>query len=671
MGQGDAVRIKLALDLGDDRVDLGLQNLGDLAHHLLLGLVVPGDGSGDLIHGLVVSVLDGLGDVETEIIAGIILVLHQAVAVELQIQHHIVAAGEGLGLGGGLRVGGGSEDQLNTGGEVGIGDVSASGLGLDPLIHLLGDGGAQVLGDLGLVALQGGVAVLADLDGGVGDAIHGDVDVAADVGAVAVMEVGPQRLALALHLVQHLGLDLAQGLVGENDAALLLHRVLDAGEEALHILGGGSGVDAVDEVGGELGGLLDDGDHLAFIHADGSLHLYLTGVNRGIAGGEVGGHMADAHHTVDGVLDLLELAVGQIAVLGVHVLHGLDDGPLQGIILIVHLIHGGQDSVAHQVIGVDRRRVLLPDRVQGQATVGGGQRDGAAGGVLRLGSSGSSAARPAQEGVALAGGNGAAHGEGPADGRGVGLGLGRGSAGTAVGVIGQGISIIGGLLAGTAGAAAAVALLHGLGAVNQAGQTVDHSRHMGAGRQGLGTEGAVGIAVDQAPDLALLHGVHGVSGDLCPVGQGGRAALFGHGHVVLIRVVVQVTLNDGAHLGAGDGVVGGELAVALAFHDLLGRRPVDGAGAPGARLHVGKRALAVVYLRTVKPGQNHHEHRAGHVPVRREGRVGGAEEVAFRGHIVYVLIAPAVPADIREIVRVNRQRCGRQGKDEAQCQQST
>lgn len=80
----------------------------------------------------------------------------------------------------------------------------------------------------------------ADLDGGVGLTVEFDRHIAADIVALAVVEVRPQGLALGLELINDLRLDLAQGLVGQNDAGLALNSSLDAGKEAVNIIGSGA-----------------------------------------------------------------------------------------------------------------------------------------------------------------------------------------------------------------------------------------------------------------------------------------------------------------------------------------------------------------------------------------------------------------------------------------------
>ena len=171
--------------------------------------------------------------------------------------------------------------------------------------------------------------------------------------------------------------------------------------------------------------------------------------------------------------------------------------------------------------------------------------------------------------------------------------------------------------------------------------------------------------------LALLDRGERPRGDRALVDHDGDGTGLGQSHLPCLAIKVEVTLDHGAHLRAGDGIVRGELAVAHAVHDPVGGRPVDGISVPLAGSHIGECALAAITLRTVETEQDRDEHRTGHVIRGGKGLVRDAVEVTLRRHIVYELVVPVGSADVREIVSFFRQRCGHQGKDDAQCQQST
>ena len=171
--------------------------------------------------------------------------------------------------------------------------------------------------------------------------------------------------------------------------------------------------------------------------------------------------------------------------------------------------------------------------------------------------------------------------------------------------------------------------------------------------------------------LALLDRGERIRGDRALVDHDGDGAGLGQSHLPGLAIEVEVTLDHGAHLRAGDGIVRGELAVAHAVYDLVGSRPVDGRGVPFTGSHINESALAAVALRTVETEQDRDEHRTGHVLRGGEGLVRDAVEVTLRRHKVYEFVVPVGSADVREIVSFFRQRCGHQGKDDAQCQQST
>ena len=171
--------------------------------------------------------------------------------------------------------------------------------------------------------------------------------------------------------------------------------------------------------------------------------------------------------------------------------------------------------------------------------------------------------------------------------------------------------------------------------------------------------------------LALLDRGERIRGDRALVDHDGDGAGLGQSHLPSLAIEVEVTLDHGAHLRTGDGIVRGKLAVAHTIHDPVGGRPVDGIGVPLAGSHIGECALAAITLCTVETEQDRDKHRTGHVLRGGEGRLCGAVEVTLRRHIVYELVVPVGSADVREIVSFFRQRCGHQGKDDAQCQQST
>ena len=482
------------------------------------------------------------------------------------------------------------------------------------------------------------------------------------------MEVRPQALALFLEKVDDLRLDLAQGLVGEHDAGLGLDSVLNAGQETVDIVGGGLARGAGDDRVGDLVRLLDGGNDLAVLHLEsdvpGDLALGLV-----VAGGEVCLHILDLDHVVDNVLDLLELRIRQVLVVLVDLINGADNGVLHGVESVVHLLDGLENGIADEVLGNDHGRLRLPDGVQGDNGIGSGQRDGAASGVCR--SRGGLFRRPAQEVVAVARG-GSGHGEAVSgarrrhgDGR-------RTVQRTAVGVKIQGIGVgshrgIHRRIHGRRNARGVIRLR----VLHEVRHTVDHRCHLRTGGQIVRAERTVLKAVDQAVTLALLDRGERIRGDRALVDHDGERAALGQSHLPGLAIEVEVTLDHGAHLRTGDGIVRGELAVAHAVYDPVGSRPVDGISVPLAGSHINESALAAVALRTVETEQDRDEHRTGHVIRGGEGLVRDAVEVTLRRHIVYELVVPVGSADVREIVSFFRQRCGHQGKDDAQCQQST
>ena len=396
------------------------------------------------------------------------------------------------------------------------------------------------------------------------------------------MEVCPQGLALGLELIDDLRLDRAQGLVGKNDAGLALNSSLDAGKEAINIIGSGLARDAAaDQSIGDLARLIDHGNGLAFLHVQSNIPDDLAG--RLVVAGEFHAHIIDLDHGVDSVLDLLELCSRQEVVFAVDLINGADDGALHLGESGVHLIDGVGNSLADMVLGIDLR-------------------------------------------------------------------FGR---------------------AGTATAAAATGGIRRLGVLNEVGHAVDHRCHVRAGRKRVRTERTILEAVDQAVTLALLDGVNRVGRNCVLVRHSGDRTGLGQRHLVALLIVVEVTVDNRTHLRTGDGCVRGKRTVSLAFHDLVGSRPVDRGGAPCAGRHIRERTLAAVALRTVETGQDHDEHRTGHIPLGREGRFRSTAEITLRRYIVYIIVEPVGSADVREIVSLCRQRCGHQGKDDAQCQQST
>ena len=484
------------------------------------------------------------------------------------------------------------------------------------------------------------------------------------------MEVRPQALALFLEKVDDLRLDLLQGLVGEHDAGLGLDSVLNAGQETVDIVGSGLARGAGDDRVGKLVRLLDGGDDLTVLHLEsdvpGDLALGLV-----VAGGEVCLHVLDLDHVVDNVLDLLELRVRQVLVVLVDLINGVDNSLLHGAESVVDLLDGLENGIADQVIGNDHGRLSLPDRVQGDNGIVSGQRDGAVRGVRR--SRGGLFRRPAQEVVAVAGG-GSAHGEAVSgarrrrgDGR-------RTDQRAAVGVKIQGIGVGShrGIHRGVHRAAGINARgVIRLRVLHEERHAVDHRCHLRTGGQFVGTERAILKAVDQAVTLALLDRGERIRGDRVLIDHDGDGAGLGQSHLPCLLIEGEVTLDHGAHLRTGDGIVRGKLAVAHTIHDPVGSRPVDGIGVPLAGSHIGECALAAITLRTVETEQDRDEHRTGHVVRGGEGLVRDAVEVTLRRHIVYELVVPVGSADVREIVSFFRQRCGHQGKDDAQCQQST
>ena len=672
VSQGDIVFLQRRLDLLIDLGETRLHFLLDLGDDLILGAVGIGELRGDLVEAVVISLLDVLADVETQIVLiALVLVLEQTVAVELRRHDELIVVGVSVGLRLDVRVGSGSEVDLQVDIEGEIIRVGGA-LRLHLLVDLLGDGSAKLLDDLGLGGGERG-AVCADLNGGVGLAVEHNVHIAADIVALAVVEVRPQALALGLELIDDLRLDLLQGLVGEHDAGLGLDSVLNAGQETVDIVRSGLARGAGDDRVGELVRLLDGGDDLAVLDLEsdvpGDLALGLV-----VAGGKVCLHVLNLDHVVDNVLDLLELRVRQVLVVLVDLINGVDNSLLHGVESVVHLLDGLENGIADQVLGNDHGRFRLPDGVQGDNGIGSGQRDGAAGGVCR--GRGASVSRPAQEGVTVAGG-GSGHGEAVSgarrrhgDGR-------RTVQRAAVGVKIQGIGVGShrGVHRGihrrrhsAAGNARGVIRLR---ALHEVRQTVNHRCHLRTGRQIVRAERAVLKAVDQAVTLALLDRGERIRGDRALVDHNGDGAGLGQSHLPGLAIEVEVTLDHGAHLRAGDGIVRGELAVAHAVYDLVGSRPVDGRGVPFTGSHINESALAAVALRTVETEQDRDEHRTGHVLRGGEGLVRDAVEVTLRRHKVYEFVVPVGSADVREIVSFFRQRCGHQGKDDAQCQQST
>ena len=617
--QRDVVLGKRFRDLSVEGGDLILQTLLGLSDDLILGAVGIGELRGDLVEAVVISLLDVLADVETQIVLiALVLVLEQTVAVELRRHDELIVVGVIVGLRLDVRVGRVIKVDLQVDRESEIVGVGGA-LRLHLLVDLLGDGSAKLLDDLGLGGGERGAA-FADLNGGVGLAVEHNVHIAADIVALAVVEVRPQALALFLEKVDDLRLDLAQGLVGEHDAGLGLDSVLNAGQETVDIVRSGLARGAGDDRVGKLVRLLDGGDDLTVLHLEsdvpGDLALGLV-----VAGGEVCLHILDLDHVIDNVLDLLELRVRQVLVVLVDLINGVDNSLLHGAESVVDLLDGLENGIADQVIGNDHGRLSLPDRVQGDNGIVSGQRDGAVRGVRR--SRGGLFRRPAQEVVAVAGG-GSAHGEAVSgarrrrgDGR-------RTDQRAAVGVKIQGIGVgshrgihRGGHRAAGINARGVIRLR----VLHEERHAVDHRCHLRTGGQFVGTERAILKAVDQAVTLALLDRGERIRGDRVLIDHDGDGAGLGQSHLPCLLIEGEVTLDHGAHLRTGDGIVRGKLAVAHTIHDPVGGRPVDGIGVPLAGSHIGECALAAITLCTVETEQDRDKHRTGHVLRGGEGRL--------------------------------------------------
>ena len=619
VSQGDIVFLQRRLDL---RIDLGetrLHFLLDLGDDLILGAVGIGELRGDLVEAVVISLLDVLADVETQIVLiALVLVLEQTVAVERRRHDELIVVGVSVGLRLDVRVGRVIKVDLQVDIEGEIIRVG-SALRLHLLVDLLGDGSAKLLDDLGLGGGERGAA-FADLNGGVGLAVEHNVHIAADIVALAVVEVRPQALALGLELIDDLRLDLAQGLVGQHDAGLGLDSVLNTGQETVDIVGSGLARGAGDDRVGKLVRLLDGGDDLAVLHLEsdvpGDLALGLV-----VAGGEVCLHVLDLDHVVDNVLDLLELCIRQVLVVLVDRFNGADNGALHVAESVVDLLDGLENGIADQVIGNDHGSLRLPDRVQGDNGIVSGQRDGAVRGVRR--SRGGLFRRPAQEVVAVAGG-GSGHGEAVSGARRrLGDG-GRTDQRAAVGVKIQGIGVGGHRGIHRGGHRAAGINARGvirLRVLHEVRHTVDHRCHLRTGGQFVGTERAILKAVDQAVTLALLDRGERIRGDRILIDHDGDRTGLGQSHLPCLLIEGEVTLDHGAHLRTGDGIVRGKLAVAHTIHDSVGSRPVDGIGVPLAGSHIGECALAAITLCTVETEQNRDKHRTGHVLRGGEGRL--------------------------------------------------
>ena len=436
------------------------------------------------------------------------------------------------------------------------------------------------------------------------------------------MEVRPQALALVLEKVDDLRLDLAQGLVGQHDAGLGLDSVLNAGQETVDIVRSGLARVAGDDRVGDLVRLLDNGNGLAFLHVQSNVPDDLTG--RHVVAGDLQLHILDLDHGLDNVLDLLELRIRQVLVVLVDLINGVDNGVLHVAESVVDLLDGLANGIADQVTGNDHGRVRLPDGVQGDDRSGSGQRDGAVRGIRR--GRGRLILRPAQEGVAFARG-GSGHGEAVSGARRrLGDG-GRTVQRAAVGVKIQGVGVGGhrgihrrihGRRHSAAGNARGVIRL---GALHEVRHTVDHRCHLRTGGQFVGTERAVLKAVDQAVTLALLDRGERIRGDRVLIDHDGDGAGLGQSHLPCLLIEGEVTLDHGAHLRTGDGIVRGKLAVAHTIHDPVGSRPVNGIGVPLAGSHIGECALAAITLRTVEAEQDRDKHRTGHVLRGGEGRL--------------------------------------------------
>ena len=657
--QRDVVLGKRFRDLFVEGGDLLLETLLRLSDDLILVAVGIGVLFGDLFEAPVVSVLNRVGDVETQIVLiTLVLVLQQTVAVERRLHDELIVVGVSVGLRCNVRVVRVIKVDLQVDIELELVGVGGA-LRLHLLVDLLGDGSAKLLGDLGLAALEGGVAV-ADIDGGVGLTVEHDFHIAADIVALAVVEVRPQVLAFLLEKVDDLRLDRLQGLAGEIDAGLVLDGVLNAGQETVDLRGSGRARFAGDDRVGDLVRLLDGGDDLAVIHVQSDVPDDLA-LSLGVTG-EVRRHVPDIDHAVDNVLDLLELRVRQVVVGAVVRFNGADNGALHVAESVVGLLDGLENGIADQVIGNDHGSLRLPDREQGDVRR---HVNACAGdhGAAR-------ARRPALELLTLRSSEGAlgqrvvAADDGDI----------RHRAGAAVRVKAHGVGghrgIHRGIHGGIHGRIHARGVIR-LRALHEVRHTVDHRCHLRTGGQFVGTERAILKAVDQAVTLALLDRGERIRGDRVLIDHDGDGAGLGQSHLPCLLIEGEVTLDHGAHLRTGDGIVRGKLAVAHTIHDPVGGRPVDGIGVPLAGSHIGECALAAITLCTVETEQDRDEHRTGHVVRGGEGLVRDAVEVTLRRHIVYELVVPVGSADVREIVSFFRQRCGHQGKDDAQCQQST
>ena len=192
-----------------------------------------------------------------------------------------------------------------------------------------------------------------------------------------------------------------------------------------------------------------------------------------------------------------------------------------------------------------------------------------------------------------------------------------------------------------------------------------HSGDLGTGGVLGGHELILLVADDQAPVHALLHSVVGPGSDLVSIHEGDVRVGSLMDLVGVILHVLNVTLHDHCHLLTGDGLGGRELAVASAIDNGLIRSPCHSAGIPGAGRHVGERCgSVVVQLNVLHPGDDGHEHGAGHGVQGGEGGVAGALEVVVFHNEINIGLVPGISFHVGELVSA-----GGEGGDGGGCQQ--
>ena len=169
----------------------------------------------------------------------------------------------------------------------------------------------------------------------------------------------------------------------------------------------------------------------------------------------------------------------------------------------------------------------------------------------------------------------------------------------------------------------------------EAGQ---HLGDLGAGGVACGIEQAAGLAVDEAHADAPAHGVLGIVVELVRIVEVGEGITLGQGELEHGGVAVE----DGAHLLAGDAVLGAEGLGAQTGHDAAGLGPAHSVVVVGGLGHVPEGILGF-HLGAAGDAVEHRDQlAAGHGAVGGEGRLADAVHQAGEVDVLHLGDVPGV-----------------------------